>query len=89
MNFTLLFYLAQVSQRYLPHLSILVGHSQQRSIGNKNENLQGILDRRLFQEDREAVLTLLLPALESPAPLLLARARSCGPFVPLPGSCWL
>ena len=40
----------QVSSRYLPHLSILVGHSQQRCIGNKNENLQGLLDKRLFEQ---------------------------------------
>jgi hypothetical protein len=44
----------KVSRKYLPHFSILIADTQRRCIGNKNENLQGVLDASLFEDDLEA-----------------------------------
>ena len=41
-------------RRYTGHLSILVAETQKRSIGHRNENLTGVLDKRIFEADVEA-----------------------------------
>ena len=41
-------------RRYMGHLSILVAETQKRSIGHRNENLTGVLDKRIFEADVEA-----------------------------------
>jgi len=45
---------SRVSRKYLGKFSILVADCQRRRIGNRNENLEGLLDKSLFQADLEA-----------------------------------
>ena len=47
---------SKVEKKYLPHFSILVvdNECQLRSIGNRNENLSCLLDKKLFHEDAES-----------------------------------
>jgi hypothetical protein len=45
---------SRVNRKYLGKFSILVADCQRRRIGNRNENLEGLLDKSLFQADLEA-----------------------------------
>jgi len=45
---------SRVNRKYLGKFSILVADCQRRRIGNRNENLEGLLDKSLFEADLEA-----------------------------------